>query len=261
MKKTQIAILQGKSSLLKLDRYLSLIGFSVEFFSKPRTLLSSVGKSHYGLVLIDRELIDDESGDDLTRTLTKNISPLCKTLLVEEDGERFLFYDLDHNEVFHLFDLYEYLLQHLQHFSRKNLRVAVKLPSTISRDGTSQVTQISSLSAGGAFVRTGYPTPEEGETIEMTVPLIGHHAEIELRGRVVYNVLPSQENNYIQGVGVCFDKLDDSSTEKIKDYLYSYITNDVSVEETAKGNHHSGYLEPAIKKSLLKGGYLQSVNS
>ena len=258
MKKPHITILQHGDNLSRLTPLLSLVGLTGEFLSTQKTLLESIQKSLPDLVLIDRILIDNRTGGHGIGPLTKDISPVCPVLFVEEEGDRFLFGDFDRNQVFQLFDLYEYLVLHLQHYSRRKLRVAVKLPSVILLGGKSQFTQISCLSTGGAFIKTGHPTPEKGEPIEMTIPLLGHRTEIGVCGRVVYSVLPSLENNYIQGVGICFEQPDESLIQKIKDYLCAYLNNNVPVDDASSETQRSWYLEPINQKHQSRGMHLKS---
>ena len=258
MQKLRLTILQGKNNLFRLAPLLSLVGLSGEFLSTPKSLLESVQKSPPDLVLIDRRFIDNATIGGGIGPLTDKISPLCPVLFVDEEEDRFLFVDLERNQVFQLFDLYEYFLLHLQHYSRKKLRVAVKLPSVILLGWRSELTQISCLSTGGAFIKTGHPTPKKGEAIEMSIPLLGHRAEIELCGRVVYSVLPSLENNYIQGVGICFEQPDESSTKKIKDYLCAYLNNNVPLEDVSSKTQRSWYLEPINQKPATRGIQLKS---
>lgn len=259
MQKLRLSVLQGKNNLFGLAPLLSLVGLSGEFLSTPKSLLESIQKSPPDLVLIDREFIDNAIIGGGIGSLTDKISSLCPVLFVEEEEDRFLFVDLERNQVFQLFDLYEYLRLHLQHYSRKQLRVAVKLPSVILLGGRSEITQISCLSTGGAFIKTGHPTPQKGETIEITIPLLGHRDEIELCGRVVYSVFPSLENNYIQGAGICFEQPEESSTKKIKDYLCAYLNNNAPVEDVNSKTQRSWYLEPISKKPATRGIKLKSL--
>lgn len=258
MQKLRLTILQGKNNLSRLAPLLSLVGLSGEFLSTPKSLLESVQQSPPDLVLIDRKFIFNETRGGGIESLIDKMSPFCPLLFVDEEEDRFLFADLERNQVFQLFDLYEYLLLHLQHYSRKELRVAIKLPSVILLGGRSELTQISCLSTGGAFIKTGHPTPKKGEAIEMTIPLLGHRTEIELCGRVVYSVFPSLENNYIQGVGICFEQPDESSTKRIKNYLCAYLNNKVPVEDVSSETQRSWYLEPIKKKPTTSGIQLKS---
>jgi len=258
MKKPQIKILHDKNNLSGLTSMLSLIGLSCEVLSAPKNILATVQQSPPDLVLIDRKLLENEKREDGIGLLNKTISPFCPVLFVEEKEDRFLFGDFERDQVFQLFDLYEYLVLHLQQYSRKKLRVAVQLPSVIFLGGKSQFTQISCLSTGGAFIKTGHPTPEKGDAIEMTIPLLGHRTEIELCGQVVYSALPSLENNYIQGVGICFEQPDESSIKKIKDYLCAYLNNDVPVDDMGSDTQRSWYLEPINQKRPPRGIHLKS---
>jgi hypothetical protein len=49
---------------------------------------------------------------------------------------------------------------------------------------------------------------------------------------VLYSASPCLENNYIQGVGVRFEKPDKSSLKVINDYLTSSLLEDPSIKWT-----------------------------
>ena len=156
----------------------------------------------------------------------------CQTSQSTKGTEDFLLFDRQNKRRLHLVDLHAYLLQNLKSYSRKQLRLAVKLPSLLSHEHSSQYSSVSCLGTGGAFIRTGHPAPEEGQLLQITISLLGHHAELDVCGRVLYSVSPCLENNYIQGVGVRFEKPDKSSVKAINYYLISSLLEDSSIKCT-----------------------------
>ena len=229
MKKPQIAILQGKTNLIGLSTPLTRMGFSGEFFSGIKAFQLSLQKSVPDLLLVDVTLTDKHADNLL---LSGEISEVCPVLLVEKGVKGFLLFDRQNKRRLHLVDLHAYFLQNLKSYSRKKLRLAVKLPSLLSHKHSSQYSSVSCLGTGGAFVKTGHPAPEEGQLLQITISLLGHHAELDVCGRVLYSVSPCLENNYIQGVGVRFEKPDKSSLKVINDYLTSSLLEDPSIKCT-----------------------------
>lgn len=230
MKKPQIAILQGKTNLIGLSTPLTRMGFTGEFFSVIKAFQLSLQKSVPDLLLVDVTLTDKHADNLL---LSGEISEVCPVLLVEKRVEGFLLFDRQNKRRLHLVDLHAYFLQNLKSYSRKKLRLAVKLPSLLSHEHSSQHSSqhssVSCLGTGGAFVKTGHPVPEKGQLLQITISLLGHYAELDVCGRVLYSVSPCLENNYIQGVGVRFEKPDKSSLKVINDYLTSSLLEDPSI--------------------------------
>ena len=105
MQKLRLTILQGKNNLSRLAPLLSLVGLSGEFLSTPKSLLESVQQSPPDLVLIDRKFIFNETRGGGIESLIDKMSPFCPLLFVDEEEDRFLFADLERNQVFQLFDL------------------------------------------------------------------------------------------------------------------------------------------------------------
>ena len=229
MEKPLIAILQGKNNLSGLSTPLSRMGFTGEFFSGIKAFQLSLQKSVPDLLLVDVTLTDKHADNLLLRGEN---SEVCPVFLVEKGAEEVLLFDRQNKRRLHLVDLHAYFLQNLNSYSRKNFRLEVKLPSLLSHEHSSQHSSVSCLGTGGAFVKTGHPTPKEGQLLQITIPLLGHHAELDFCGRVLYSVSPCLENNYIQGVGIRFEKPDKSSLKVINDYLTSSLREDPSIKCT-----------------------------
>ncbi|BCA80277.1 PilZ domain-containing protein [Desulfuromonas sp. AOP6] len=102
-----------------------------------------------------------------------------------------------------LFELYAMIQKHLEKTPRKNLRLDLKLPGVLYRDGSPHLSEILSLSEQGLFIRSAFRLAQN-EPLQVIFPLMGMKKELEIEGRVLYNVLPAPENNYLQGSGVEF---------------------------------------------------------
>ena len=248
MKNPRISILQSNNNLTGLGLALSRMGFVGEFFSNTKSLRITIQESVPDLVLVDAKLINRESKIEGVEKTLLEASNLCPVLLAEKEEGSFLFYDHRRKKVLHLFDLHNYFHENLNSYSRNNIRLEVKLPSLLTQGHSSQLTQITSLSSRGAFVRTGYQTPVLDQKIEMTISLLGHYAELNVLGRVAYSVSPSQENNYIQGVGVCFERSEDSLMRVIEDYLSSSLAKEPSFNFIPGEKNNSWHSAPRTKK-------------
>lgn len=234
MKKPQIAILHSTDNLAGLETVLARLGFEGQFSPGVSTLRAAMQRSVPDLLLVDSELADKNLAPEDRETAFEEFSNLCPLLFVEKDKESFLFSDLQRSQALSLFDFNNYVLEHINNYSRKCLRLEVNLPSLLTRGDSSQLTKVTSLSSRGAFVKTGYTTPEQGELIELTITLLGHSAELDVCGRVVYLVSPCQQNNYVQGAGVCFEQPENASKSLINSYLSAALSKTFATGFLAK---------------------------
>ena len=248
MKKPKISVLQTNNNLTGLGSALSRMGFVGEFFSNTKSLRITIQESVPDLVLVDAKLTNKGSKIEGVKKTLLEASNFCPVLLAEKEEGSFLFYDHRRKKVLHLFDLHNYFHEKLDSYSRENIRLEVKLPSLLTQGHSSQLTQITSLSSRGAFVRTGYSAPVLDQTIEMTISLLGHYAELNVLGRVAYIVSPSQGNNYVQGAGVCFERPVDSLMRVIEDYLSSSLSKEPSLNFNSRERNHSWHSKPLTKK-------------
>ena len=248
MKNPRISILQSNNNLTGLGLALSRMGFVVDFFPNTKSLGITIKESVPDLVLVDAKLINKESKIEGVEKNLLEASNLCPVLLAEKEEGSFLLYDHRRKKVLHLFDLHNYFHENLDGYSRKNIRLEVNLPSLLTQGHSPHLTQITSLSSRGAFVRTGYSTPVLDQKIEMTISLLGHYAELNVLGRVAYSVSPSQENNYIQGVGVCFERPEESLMRVIEDYLSSSLAKEPALNFIPVEKNNSWHSEPLTKK-------------
>jgi Tfp pilus assembly protein PilZ len=126
-----------------------------------------------------------------------------------------------------IFALFENIQKHLEKFPRKNLRLAIKLPGLLCRGETCHVAEVLSLSLQGLFIKTGFRL-EQGDTLQVVIPLLGMKKELEIEGHVLYRVQPAMENNYLQGVGIEFRPLDGQARQLLQDFIQSRFLREVS---------------------------------
>ncbi len=118
-----------------------------------------------------------------------------------------------------IFSLYGLTQTILQNHPRQRLRTGVHLPGMFRRDGRQwDVTQIMTLGTGGMFIRSGYRLSNT-EPLRLCVPLFGMKEELEVLGKVVYEVHPSPENNYLQGYGIEFTGLEAESRLALNQFV------------------------------------------
>lgn len=234
MVKPHIAIFQSEKGLDGLQVLLSRMGFAARAFFQLRGLRSYLQKIQPDLVLVEKDLPAAQKA-----VFSEGISEDCPVLLVAKEEDFFLFFDPLQQQIFHLVDLHEYFREHLERYSRQHLRLAVDLPGLLCLGESSHFAQIVNLGTGGAFVKTGLPHLDKDDVVEMTIPLIGQNAELEVRGRVVYRVRPGQENNYFQGAGISFAQPDDASIRLVRNYLASTLT-----EKAADGMQAGASISP-----------------
>lgn len=151
------------------------------------------------------------------------------------------------------FTINSLLQQFVPTYSRQHPRLATRLPGLYSRSSEkSKMCEIVNLSPGGAFIRTTEALPLSGELVEITVPLIGLRKEIELRGRVINLVLPTEQNNYLQGIGVRFVAEEDSiHITELNDYMRYVLTHD-EVFDRNNSTHSGTQICKGIKKSASR---------
>lgn len=122
--------------------------------------------------------------------------------------------------------LLETLQGHLVNFRRRQLRIRMSLPVLIENGGGDSIGRILNLSAGGLFLKNGNNQVKVGETVQITVPLLGLKKELELTGRVLYFTEATQENGFRQGLGIAFQDCAVTNQQLLRDYLRMVLEQD-----------------------------------
>lgn len=126
-----------------------------------------------------------------------------------------------------IFDLFTAVQTHLEDTPRKNLRMEVCLPGIVSPAGKSTyMGEVLSLSPGGMFIKVG-SILEPDESLKVVVPLLGIARELEIEGKVLYQVAPTQRNNYMQGAGIAFTGLSGNDRDLLSGYLESCFLSEL----------------------------------
>lgn len=221
MMKLKIAIVQPQDNLSELGPLLHSMGLAGTFFSDVKKLQHSMQEFSPDLLLIDRTLSLNSEGLGMPGKDRDAPRPI---LLAEKDDQGFRFVNPKNEHEFRLTDLHDYLRQNLTRYSRENIRLAVDLPAVFSQCDNSRFAQVTSLSRGGVFVKTAPSDLEVGESLNMTISLLGHYIEIDVAGHIAYRVTPCKENHYAQGFGICFDQITEATTSRISKYLSACLT-------------------------------------
>ena len=247
MKKPRIAILQNNSSLSELEPALERMGFIAELFQDFSRLRLAMNKTSPNLLLVDENVCAGGETSAEFNVLRHNPDKICQFLVVKKMGGHWLFIDLFEKRSFQTIKLHDYFFKNLKSYSRKYLRLSVDLPAMLSHENINEFTKITSLGTGGAFFKTGIHSPETGQAVNMTIPLLGQHAELNINGRIVYAVAPSQANNFIQGVGVSFEGPQKKSLEQIQEYLSMSLSMPTLTGSENKSSNNASL--PAKKNS------------
>lgn len=172
-------------------------GYRVLVVNRPEQITELVSELVFDLVLISVDFLKNfEEVDSLLKS--KGVPVITMGATDERlTSNRHLTIPLD---VFSLFSLTQ---QHLEKIPRRHLRLPVKVPALLERDGKEQLCEIVSLSRHGLFVKSSL-LMNKGEFLCMILPLIGLKRELDLKGRVLYVIRPAMENNYLNGFGVEF---------------------------------------------------------
>jgi len=232
--------------LAQLEAVLQRWFFDVRQFSRPEQLLAALSKGGGDLLILDGRMAErlsaalggSESAD----------SPLadCPVLLLRDDrphaplafAHQTLPLPLD------LTQLHEQMQKILQSCPRRHLRMQVQLPGVIFRRQGCSFGDILSLGTGGAFIKTGCKDIRKGEPIEVVVPLMGMKKELELSSEVVYQVSPTPENNYQQGVGVRFTAPVPEDIQTLRDYITRSLLEEIHPDEGREPSYAVVLVDP-----------------
>ena len=126
-----------------------------------------------------------------------------------------------------VFKLFEFTQKNLEKIPRRNIRLNVQLPSMYYHGESPCIAEVVSLSTEGLFIRTG--SRIEGlEQVQIILPLLGMHKEIEVEGRIVYRVEPHPDNNYLQGMGIEFSNISKTNDKLLKQFIENLLMNELS---------------------------------
>lgn len=133
-----------------------------------------------------------------------------------------------------IFALFEQVQAKLEKVPRRNIRLRVKMPGIYYHGDTPSIAEVMSLSSAGLFIKTGTKIEKEFDQVHMILPLLGMNAELEIDGRVVYQVSPTPENNYLQGMGIEFVDVDEQTGNLLQRYVEGLLFSELSDNNFAR---------------------------
>jgi hypothetical protein len=235
MKKPHILLIQHEKNLsgfnlARLCPILELINCETEIciYNKARKLMPAPGAPP-DLVILDRPFLP-EFLPSLGQGVVGNGPLLCPQIVLSEEKallETSQSKTEAQNLPFDVVALHGLVSASLINYPRKHLRMPAHLPCLFSVRGFNYFGEILSLGTGGAFIKTACQQIRTGDLLDVGIPLLGMKKELELRSRVIYLLTPKQENNYLPGVGVGIDSVDQETTCVLEDFLRHSLLNDI----------------------------------
>lgn len=205
----------NEALLSAAEGILKQLGYRVLVSSRPEELFAFLKKSDLNLLILESDFLKDKTSSLFTEVEAK-VKGDCPLIILGKDT-----CPIPHENLplpLDLFGLFQSVQKYMEKFPRKNIRLNVNLPGMIEHKGKTNMSQISSLSAEGVFMTTGI-LAERDEKLRVHVPLVGMKTELDLEGQVLYRVHPSEENNYMQGLGIGFTDLTADARKKIEIFL------------------------------------------
>lgn len=214
--------------LTTLELLLRHWGYRVLATANQEHLQQSLEKFTPNLLLIDSELLADP-GKPLYGAVAARIvnEHLPLVILASEEAAAV---EIPHQRLrvpLDIFELFTIIQQLLQKIPRHNLRMTVKLPALLARNGSSQFADILSLSSQGLFVKTSLPV-KVNDVLHIVLPLLGMKQEIEIGCQVIYCVAPAAGNNYLQGFGLKFVDSDPGNIRALQQFLENRLLEEVT---------------------------------
>lgn len=224
-----LAVHQHQNILNSLEMVLNNWGYHIETAKSTQEMNSRLKKLKPDFLIIENGLLQKdqlESFPLIARQIkSKNVTV---ALLGDSNDSEPLQSNYLLPVPLNVFALYEALQKSLEPVPRQDVRVKVRLPGMV-RPGNKHFNlgEVLCLSIGGMFIRCGVPLPT-GTRLEIILPLIGMKHELEIKGEVIYQVTPSAENNYNQGVGIRFSELSRAEQELLEKYLEKRLQDDLT---------------------------------
>ncbi|MGE4578703.1 MAG: PilZ domain-containing protein [Desulfuromonadales bacterium] len=221
--------------LSTLEVILKHWGYRVVVSSSPEQIEALLLETSPDLLFMGAHLL--QSGPTkLTQTVgDKTLGEKCPLVVLKENGRPFpANFPCESLDVpIGLFELYAMIQKYLEKTPRKNLRLDLKLPGVLYRDGAPHLSEILSLSEQGLFIRSAFRLTQN-EPLQVIFPLMGMKKELEIEGRVLYNVLPAPENNYLQGSGVEFQHLTDQDHLCLQRFIERCFLGEMTPSERSR---------------------------
>jgi len=224
-----LAVHQQQPILNSLQMVLNNWGYQIETAKSPQEMNARLKKHNPDFLIIENGLLSKNQLENLPfvsrQMKAKNVAvALLGEAVDSEPLETTYVLPMPLN----IFALYEALQKSLEPVPRQDVRVKVRIPGMVRPgDKHFNLGEVLCLSTGGMFIRCGIPLPT-GTEAEIILPLIGMKHELEIKGEVIYQVTPTAENNYNQGVGIRFSDLSMNEKQLLEDYLEKRLEEDLS---------------------------------
>jgi len=225
-----------KSLLSTVEAILKHWGYRVLASSRPEQVRILLQETTPDLLILGAGLLAEP--DPSIRKATEKLvgTGKCPLIVLNEDGVKDVVsvpHDLL-NVPIELFSLFELVQRHMERFPRKNLRLTIKLPGMFSRGSNTYLAEVLSLSIQGLMIKTSFRM-EKDDQLTICIPLVGMNKELEVEGRVLYNVHPGPENNYMQGAGIGFVNLTPETSQALEEFIKKRFFGDVTSEDAPEG--------------------------
>jgi hypothetical protein len=222
-----------KDLLSTVEATLKHWGYRVLVSSRPEQVRILLLETAPDLLILGAGMLAEPEGALLTATEKRVATGNCPLIVLKEAGVREVV-SVPHDALdvpLDLFSLFELVQRHMERFPRKNLRLTVKLPGMFSHGSNTYLAEVLSLSIQGLMIKTSFRM-EKGDPLTVFIPLVGMNKELEFEGRVLYNVHPGPENNYMQGAGIGFINLTPETGHALEEFIKKRFFGDVSSEDT-----------------------------
>ncbi len=227
MKKPLVYLLCGPVHQGGVEVLLQRLGLKVEFFDKLSLLLSTARKRRPDMVLFELDKVRGDLGR-IGNDLFKKDDEVLVVLLDDRDSTPIPFPHVRFAPPLDPRALHQLLCERVENYSRLHLRIEMALPGLFVRGENCQFCEVSNLSVGGAYIKTGVPIGSAGVEFRLLIPLLGMKRELELDSEVVFQVTPNEANNYQQGAGIRFRQPDAEVIRQLEDFLRRTTDDDMA---------------------------------
>ncbi len=225
-----------KSLLATVEAILKHWGYRVLASSRPEQVRILLQETSPDLLILGAGMLAEPDQAILKAAEKLAATGTCPLIVLQEDDVEDMVSE-PHDQLnvpLELFSLFELVQRHMERFPRKNLRLTVKLPGMFSRGSNTYLAEVLSLSIQGLMIKTSFRM-EKDDPLTVCIPLVGMSQELELEGRVLYNVHPGPENNYMQGAGIGFVNLTPETGQALEEFIKKRFFGDVTSEDAPQG--------------------------
>lgn len=237
--------------LTTLETFLRHWGYRVTASSRPDRLVPLLREVEPDLLIIGNDLLADRQSE-LYRCVAHHVTEGARPLLILGSATE-IASDLPHEQLptpIDILALFPLVQKHLEKIPRRHLRLSLQLPGLVCRGKNSQLAEVVSLSSQGLFIKTGLRM-REGEKLQVVLPLVGMHRELEIASQVLYCIHPGPDNNYLQGFGLGFVEPDPEHLEILQTFIESRLFGEVNDRQPDLELHSDDHLHCRTDHTML----------